>query len=224
MGAPRFLRSISFGSLTVFNNCKPRQSDEKEPKRYSSPRITGSVRLSVSVQMSTSCESGSVLSTQLRSFVTDEENVQVQGEILQKVPDGSKLKACTYNLIGKELYVYRKKNLDEHKKMHSLARVFFKDVDDEKLDNEATIYSFKLIFPPHKARSYYFTSKSEKEKWVTAIKKVIGHSNVLDYYDIKNENLGKGSAGEVRVGINKQTGKEIAVKIIIIKKKDLEPK
>ena len=150
--------------------------------------------------------------------------MQVQGEIFQKVPDGSKLKACTYNLIGKELYVYRKKNLDEHKKMHSLARVFFKDVDDEKLDNETTIYSFKLIFPPHKARSYYFTSKSEKEKWVTAIKKVIGHSNVLDYYDIKNENLGKGSAGEVRVGINKQTGKEIAVKIIIIKKKDLEPK
>jgi serine/threonine protein kinase len=54
-----------------------------------------------------------------------------------------------------------------------------------------------------------------------AIKKVIGYSNLYDYYDLK-ENLGQGKYGLVKRGIHKKTSKEVAVKIV--KKKELSVK
>ena len=92
--------------------------------------------MSYSVQISKSGECGNVLATQLSSFVrVEKDDVQLQGKMLSKVKDSkgryqSKLKAHNYHLIGKELYVYRKKNLDEHKKMHNLTGVFLKDAAD----------------------------------------------------------------------------------------------
>ena len=46
-----------------------------------------------------------------------------------------------------------------------------------------------------------------------AIKKVIGYSNLYDYYDLK-ENLGQGKYGLVKRGIHKKTQREVAVKIV----------
>lgn len=45
-----------------------------------------------------------------------------------------------------------------------------------------------LIFP-NKRRIYYLQSKSEKERWMDAIKKAIGYANLYDFYDLK-ETLG----------------------------------
>jgi serine/threonine protein kinase len=75
------------------------------------------------------------------------------------------------------------------------------------------LYPFKLIFPGNKARSYYLLTKEDKEKWMTAIKKVIGYSNLFDFYDIK-DTLGKGKFGLVKSAIHKKTGKGVAVKIM----------
>ena len=46
-----------------------------------------------------------------------------------------------------------------------------------------------------------------------AIKKVIGYSNLFDFYDIK-ETLGKGKFGLVKHAIHKKTGKSVAVKVM----------
>ena len=46
-----------------------------------------------------------------------------------------------------------------------------------------------------------------------AIKRVIGYSNLYDFYDLK-ENLGQGKYGLVKRGIHKKTSKEVAVKIV----------
>jgi serine/threonine protein kinase len=48
---------------------------------------------------------------------------------------------------------------------------------------------------------------------MTAIKKVIGYSNLFDFYDIK-DTLGKGKFGLVKSAIHKKTGKGVAVKIM----------
>lgn len=48
---------------------------------------------------------------------------------------------------------------------------------------------------------------------MTAIKKVIGYSNLFDFYDIK-DTLGKGKFGLVKQAIHKKTGKAVAVKIM----------
>jgi serine/threonine protein kinase len=75
------------------------------------------------------------------------------------------------------------------------------------------LYPFKLIFPGNKARCYYLLTKEDKEKWMTAIKKVTGYSNLFDFYDIK-DTLGKGKFGLVKSAIHKKTGKSVAVKIM----------
>jgi serine/threonine protein kinase len=46
-----------------------------------------------------------------------------------------------------------------------------------------------------------------------AIKKVIGYTNLYDYYDIK-ETLGKGKFGLVKSAIHKKTGRSVAVKVM----------
>ena len=46
-----------------------------------------------------------------------------------------------------------------------------------------------------------------------AIKKVIGYSNLFDFYDVK-ETLGKGKFGLVKTAIHKKSGKKVAVKVM----------
>lgn len=75
------------------------------------------------------------------------------------------------------------------------------------------MYPFKLIFPGNKSRSYYLLTKEDKEKWMIAIKKVIGYSNLFDFYDIK-DTLGKGKFGLVKLAVHKKSGKNVAVKIM----------
>lgn len=66
--------------------------------------------------------------------------------------------------------------------MHSLVGVFLQDEPEEYLDETTVLYPFKLIFPPNKPRVYYLLSKSDKEKWMQAIKNVIGYQNLYDHY------------------------------------------
>jgi serine/threonine protein kinase len=47
-----------------------------------------------------------------------------------------------------------------------------------------------------------------------AIKKVIGYSNLFDFYDVKKETLGKGKFGLVKEAIHKKTGMSVAVKVM----------
>ena len=125
----------------------------------------------------------------------------------------TKLKKYWYCLLGKELYVYKNKHEDKHKGMHNLIGVFIKDEPEEKVDASTTLYPFKLVFPPNKVRTYYLLSQEDKERWIKAIKKVIGYSSLFDYYDVK-ETLGKGKFGLVKCAIHKKTGKQVAVKVM----------
>ena len=56
-------------------------------------------------------------------------------------------------------------------------------------------------------------TKDDKERWIKAIKKVIGYSSLFDFYDIK-ETLGKGKFGLVKTAVHKKTGKFVAVKVM----------
>jgi len=125
----------------------------------------------------------------------------------------TKLKKYWYCLLGKELYVYKNKQEEKHKGMHNLVGVFIKDEPEEHLDPTTILYPFSLIFPGNKPRTYYLLSKDDKDKWITAIKKVIGYSNLFDFYDIK-ETLGKGKFGLVKTAVHKKTGKRVAVKVM----------
>jgi hypothetical protein len=153
-------------------------------------------------------------SPRLSSFVAgNEENcIQFEGEMIRKATE-FKLKKYWYCLLGKELYVYKNQKEEKHKGMHNLVGVFIKDEPEEYLDSTTVLYPFTLIFPGNKPRQYYLLNKEDKNKWMEAIKKVIGYSNLFDYYDIK-ETLGKGKFGLVKAAIHKNTGKKVAVKVM----------
>jgi hypothetical protein len=162
------------------------------------------------------------LSPRLASFAQTGNNqisTQIEGEMIRKATE-TRLKRYWYCLLGKELYVYKNKKEEKHKQMHSLVGVFVKDEIEEQLDSTTVLYPFKLIFPGNKVRSYYLRNKEDKDKWVDAIKKVIGYSSLFDFYEIK-ETLGKGKFGLVKTGIHKKTSKKVAVKVM--SKKEMTP-
>lgn len=142
----------------------------------------------------------------------DKNSVTIEGEMIRKATE-TKLKKYWYCLLGKELYVYKNKNEEKHKGMHNLIGVFIKDEPEEHLDAQTVLYPFKLIFPPNKVRTYYLLTNDEKDKWIEAIKKVIGYATLTDFYDIK-EPLGKGKFGLVKAAVHRKTGKSVAVKIM----------
>lgn len=152
-------------------------------------------------------------SPRVESLCTNDDlSTQIEGEMIRKANE-HKLKKYWYCLIGKEIYVYKNRKEEKHKGMHSLVGVFIKDEPEEDLDGTTVLYPFKLIFPPNKVRVYYLLNKADKEKWINGIKKVIGYSNLFDFYDI-NETLGKGKFGLVKGAVHKKTGKKVAVKVM----------
>ena len=125
----------------------------------------------------------------------------------------TKLKRYWYCLLGKELYVYKSRTDEKHKMMNNLVGVFIKDEEDEVLGEDTTIYPFSLIFPGNKSRTFYLQNKKDKMKWMDVLKKVLGYSNIFDYYDI-NATIGKGAFGLVKAGRHKKTYKRVAIKIL----------
>lgn len=155
------------------------------------------------------------VSPRLNSFMhndNDSEELQYEGEMIRKANE-TKLKKYWYCLLGKELYVYKNKKEQKHKGMHNLVGVFIKDEPEEQLDASTLLYPFSLVFPGNTTRTYYLQTKDDKEKWVNAIKKIIGYSNMFDFYEVK-ESLGKGKFGLVKAGVHKKTGKKVAIKIM----------
>lgn len=86
------------------------------------------------------------------------------------------------------------------------------------MDSKTVVHPFSLIFPGNKTRTFYLTKKEEKQKWMDALKKIIGYSNLLDFYTVK-ETLGKGKFGLVKSAIHHKTGHSVAVKVM--SKKDM---
>ena len=147
--------------------------------------------------------------------INEEENNEKEKEeitegYLYKIQD-NKMKKIYFRLICKDLYYYKSKDVKKHKGMHNLSGVYIKDEGAVTISNR-TLYCFNIIFPT-KERKYYLQDESEYIKWVEAIRKVVHYSNISELYEIKG-NLGKGKFGQVKLGIHKESGKQVAIKII----------
>jgi len=69
-----------------------------------------------------------------------------------------------------------------------------------------------------KTRIYYVDTEENLKKWVSAIKKATGYSDLNDIYEV-GDKLGNGKFGLVRLGTHKESGRKVAIKIM--KKKDM---
>lgn len=143
---------------------------------------------------------------------TSQQKEQLEGEMVRMASE-NKFKIYWYCLLGKELYVYKNKNEEKHKGMHNLVGVFIEEAETIQDDQGRQLYAFQLIFPLNKSRIYYCLSQADKDKWMKAIKKVVGYSSLFDFYEIKDA-IGKGKFGLVKSATHKKTQKNVAVKIM----------
>ena len=147
------------------------------------------------------------------SYESDEHNedkdIGMEGYIYKKQDD--KLKQIYFKLIYKDLYYYKTKEDTKHKGMHNLSGVYLKEEEPVLMDNK-TFYSFIIAFPS-KERKYYILDEGEYKKWLLAIRKAVGYSNLNEIYEVRDV-LGKGKFGLVRLGIHKESKRKVAIKII----------
>lgn len=100
--------------------------------------------------------------------------------------------------------------------MHNLSGVFLKEEKNQIIEGYS-FYCFSVVYPK-KARYYFVDNETDYKKWVAIIKRATGYSDLTDIYEVK-EKLGNGKFGLVRLGIHKETGRKVAIKIM--SKKDM---
>ena len=145
----------------------------------------------------------------------DVEIVKNEG-FLHKLTETKKLKKLWFKLHHKDLYYFRNEKENVHKGMHNLSGVFLKEETKTTIDG-VEFFTFSVVYPK-KVRYYFVDNEEEYKRWVISIKRATGYVELTDIYDVK-EKLGNGKFGLVRLGINKQTGQKVAIKIM--NKKDM---
>jgi hypothetical protein len=134
------------------------------------------------------------------------DNVIFESQCLLKTKtDRYKMHWCL--LTGNELYCYRQKGDIEsgepHRVMHSLIGTFIKQMPAEMSQSEGCLlYPVKIVLPPNKSRLLYFKDENVQQKWVKHLNTTIGHTNMFDFYDFKDD-LGKGQFGLVKLAAHK---------------------
>ena len=139
----------------------------------------------------------------------DKDGKGMEGYIYKKQED--KIKQIYFKLICKDLYYYKSKEDTKHKGMHNLSGVYLKEEEPITLEGKQ-FYTFIIVFPS-KERKYYVLDKNEYQNWLIAIRKAVGYSNLNEIYEVRDV-LGKGKFGLVRLGIHKESGRKVAIKII----------
>jgi len=186
--------------------------DEKKPLNIT----TELIRSKEEIQSPSTFLTGKVERQSVSPSQDNKDVVMLDGELMRKTKKNV-IEKYWFSLENKELFFYEKKDDAKHKGMHSLIGAFVKEEHEEFYEKKTILYPFKLVFP-HKTRTYYASSKVNRDKWVNSIKKAVGYANLYDFYDISDK-LGRGKFGLVRAAIHKKSSKKVAVKII--KKKDM---
>ena len=110
------------------------------------------------------------------------------------------------------------KNISNHKTefigMHNLTNCFIQYRQKIKILEDKKLYSFEIYMKNKSMKKIYYTEdKNVSKQLVQEIKNAIGYKLFSDYYEIK-EIIGKGKYGIVNLGINKNTGEQVAIKLI----------
>ena len=131
------------------------------------------------------------------------------------------MKKTYFKLIGKDLYYYKKKEEKNHRGMHNLSGVFIKKGDDYEYDGKKYL---TIVILYKKEKSYYFDNENDFNIWFEKLNLATQQKSLFDKYEIKQK-IGNGKFGLVKCGINKETKKPVAIKIMAKKnmdKSDLE--
>ena len=95
--------------------------------------------------------------------------------------------------------------------MHNISGVTVKEEKAVEFEG-LTLYNFSVSYP-NKTRTYYSEDPKTVEHWVAAIRIATDTKDISDHYEVTS-NLGNGKFGLVKLGIHRETGRKVAVKIM----------
>ena len=153
--------------------------------------------------------------------IKEDQCVQYEGYVYKYSHSQKKMKKTYFKLIGKDLYYYKKKEEKNHRGMHNLSGVFVKRGDDFEFEGKKY---FSIVILYQNEKSYYFDNEEEFNTLFEKLNMAIQSKSLFDKYEVKQK-IGKGKFGLVKLGINKETKKQVAIKIMAKKnmdKSDLE--
>ena len=153
--------------------------------------------------------------------IQEDQCVQYEGYVYKYSQSQKKIKKTYFKLVGKDLYYYKKKEETNHRGMHNLSGVFIKRGEDFEFEGKK-YYSIVILYKNEKA--YYFDNEKDFNIWFEKLNQAIQNKSLFDKYEVKQK-IGKGKFGLVKCGINKETKKPVAIKIMAKKnmdKSDLE--
>ena len=146
----------------------------------------------------------------------EDQCVQYEGYVYKFSQTQKKMKKTYFKLIGKDLYYYKKKEEEKHRGMHNLSGVFIKKGEDLEFEGKKYM-SITILYKNEK--SYYFDNEEDFKKWFDILNQAIQNKSLFDKYEVKQK-IGKGKFGLVKAGINKETKKPVAIKIMAKKNMD----
>ena len=146
----------------------------------------------------------------------EQQCVQYEGYVYKFSQTQKKMKKTYFRLIGKDLYYYKKKEEEKHRGMHNLSGVFIKKGED--LEFEGTKY-LSIVILYKNEKSYYFDNEADFKIWFEKLNQAVQSKSLFDKYEVKQK-IGKGKFGLVKAGINKETKKPVAIKIMAKKNMD----
>ncbi len=148
--------------------------------------------------------------------IEEEECVQYEGYVYKYSQTQKKMKKTYFKLVGKDLYYYKKKEEEKHRGMHNLSGVFIKRGEDLEFEGKKYM-SITILYKEEK--SYYFDNEETFKIWFEKLNLAIQNKSLFDKYEVKQK-IGKGKFGLVKAGINKETKKPVAIKIMAKKNMD----
>ena len=172
-------------------------------------------------QQKESEENKEELEDNFQQAIEEDQCVRYEGYVYKYSQTKKKMKRTYFRLIGKDLYYYKKKEEKNHRGMHNLSGVFIKKGEDFEYDGKKYL-SIVILYKTEK--SYYFDNEEDFNKWFEKLNLAVQNKSLFDKYEVKQK-IGKGKFGLVKCGINKETNKQVAIKIMAKKnmdKSDLE--
>lgn len=130
---------------------------------------------------------------------------------LYKQSSDKKMKMYHVALINKDMFYFTSNKKKELKGLHNLSHCFVEKGENLTF-NDKIYYSFNLHFKT-KIRIFYCLSNEARESWVKFFMKQLNQKNIFDDYSFIND-LGEGSFGKVKLGINLKSKLKYAIKII----------
>ena len=153
--------------------------------------------------------------------IKEDQCIQYEGYVYKYSQSQKKMKKTYFKLIGKDLYYYKKKEEKNHRGMHNLSGVFIKRGEDFEFEGKKY---FSIVILYQNEKSYFFDNEQDFNNWFEKLNLAIQNKSLFDKYEVKQK-IGKGKFGLVKYGINKETKKPVAIKIMAKKnmdKSDLE--